>query len=86
LSEASPVQQNVRAFNRLFYARAERLEVDSQGRIRIPPHLAAFAGLGKEAILLGVHDHLELWDRARWEGYLSEKSSQFDQIAEDALG
>jgi MraZ protein len=76
----------VRAFNRLFYARAERIEVDGQGRIRIPPPLATLSGLEKEAVLLGVHDHLELWDRGRWETYLADKSSQFDQIAENAFG
>ncbi|HEV3004163.1 MAG TPA: division/cell wall cluster transcriptional repressor MraZ [Pirellulales bacterium] len=86
MAAASPAQHDVRAFNRLFYARAERIEVDGQGRIRIPPPLATLSGLEKEAVLLGVLDHLELWDRGRWETYLADKSSQFDQIAENAFG
>ena len=86
LAAASPAQQDVRAFNRLFYARAERVEVDSQGRIRLPAALAELAALGKEAVLLGVHDHLELWDRQRWEAYLAGKESHYDQIAESAFG
>jgi MraZ protein len=85
MAAASPAQQDVRAFNRLFYARAERVEIDAQGRIRLPPALASLAGLTKEAVMLGVQDHLELWDRTRWESYLAEKTGQFDQIAESAL-
>ena len=50
LAQASPNAQDVRAFSRLFYARAQAVELDSQGRLRIPPDLAALAGLGKEAI------------------------------------
>lgn len=84
LAEVSPQGQNVRAFRRLYYAQAERVDVDGQGRIRIPPELAKLAELAKEAVLLGVHDHLELWDKSHWEAYLTEKSPQYDEIAEQA--
>lgn len=86
LNAASPAQQDVRAFNRLFYARTERVEADAQGRIRIPPALAELAGLDKEVVLLGIHDHLELWDRQRWDAYVASRSSHYDQIAESAFG
>jgi MraZ protein len=83
---ASPTQQHVRAFTRLFYAQAQRVELDRQGRIRIPPELVQLAQLDKEAVLLGVQDHLELWASDRWQAYLTEKQSHFDEIAEAALG
>lgn len=86
LAEASPNAQDVRAFSRLFYARAQAVELDGQGRVRIPPELAALAGLGREAVLVGVHDHLELWERRRWEQYVAQRQNQFDQIAEAAFG
>jgi len=86
LAAVSPTHQEVRAFSRLFYARAQCVELDRQGRIRIPAELAKLAELGKEAVLLGVQDHLELWSSERWEGYLAEKQSHFDEIAEAALG
>ncbi len=85
LANASPNAQDVRAFSRLFYARAQAVELDSQGRVRVPPELAELAGLTKEAVLVGVHDHLELWDRLRWESYVGQKQSHFDQIAEAAF-
>ena len=85
LSAASPAGQDVRAFSRMFYARAHTVEIDSQGRVRVPPDLAQLAGLEKEAVLIGVQDHLELWDRRRWETYLAERQANFDQIAEAAF-
>jgi MraZ protein len=85
LAQASPIATDVRAYNRLFYARAQAVELDSQGRVRIPPELAALAGLGKEAVLVGVLDHLELWDRGRWEQYVADRQNQYDQIAEAAF-
>jgi MraZ protein len=85
LTAASPTGPDVRAFSRLFYAQAQPTELDSQGRIRIPAELAGLAGLSREAVLLGVQDHLELWDRGRWEAYLAERRARYDQIAEAAF-
>jgi MraZ protein len=86
LAASSPAQQEVRAFGRLFYARAERVELDSQGRIRIPPELAQTAGLEKDVVLLGVQNHMELWDKTRWEAYLAGQQPRYDEIAEAAFG
>ena len=85
LADSSPNAQDVRAYSRLFYARAQAVELDSQGRVRVPPELSQLAGLGKEAVLIGVHDHLELWDRVRWEQYVTSKQGDYDQIAEGAF-
>jgi MraZ protein len=85
LAASSPNAQDVRAFSRLFYARAQSVELDGQGRIRIPVELAQLAGLSKEVMLIGVQDHLELWDRQRWEQYVQARQNQFDQIAEAAF-
>lgn len=82
----SPTEQHVRAFTRLFYARAQRVELDSQGRLRIPAELAQLGQLGSEVMLLGVQDHLELWAKERWDAYLIEKQAHYDEIAEAALG
>jgi MraZ protein len=85
LAVASPAGQDVRAFSRMFYSRAQAVEIDGQGRIRIPPELAALAAIEKDSVLVGVQDHLELWDRRRWESYLAAKQPYFDEIAEAAF-
>jgi MraZ protein len=85
LAGASPTGAEVRAFSRLFYSQAQRVEADRQGRIRIPGELADWAGLERDVILLGVCDHIELWDRGRWETYRDETKPRYDEIAASAF-
>lgn len=85
LAQASPVAQDLRSFSRLFYAQAQMAEVDKQGRLRIPPELAQLARLSTEVVLLGVRDHMELWDAAAWDAYLGAQQPRYDLLAESAL-
>jgi len=85
MAQASATGPDVRAFSRLFFAQARRLEVDRQGRLRVPAELAALASLGKEIVMIGVRDHLELWDHSRWEDYLSQEQLRYDEIADRAF-
>jgi len=86
LGRASPTGQDVRAFSRMFYAQAQRVEIDRQGRLRVPVELAEFGRLAREVVLLGVRDHLELWNRDQWSSYLAETQPRYDEIAENAFG
>lgn len=86
LAQVSPTRQDVRAFARLFYARAQRVEIDRQGRVRIPPELAQLAALENEVVLVGVQDHLELWSAPGWQTYLTDKQPHYDEVAETAFG
>lgn len=85
LAASSPAKNEVRGFSRLFYSRAECVEIDGQGRLRIPQALAELAGIGREVMLLGVQDHLEIWDRRRWETYLATHCERYDDLAEQAF-
>ena len=51
----------------------------------VPERLGKFAGLQKEIVLIGVRDHLELWDAVRWQAYVDQHSAQFDSAAEKAF-
>lgn len=84
LEGRSANRTEVRNYLRLFYSQAERLDLDNQGRIRIPDRLAEFAGLQREVMLLGVHDHAEIWDRDLWEQFLARNGPAFDQMAAQA--
>jgi MraZ protein len=85
LAGNSPTEQDVRAFSRLFYAQAQSIDMDRQGRVRIPPELCLWAGLDKEIALLGVRDHLEVWHRQRWDAYMRDKQPHYDELAERAF-
>jgi len=85
LSAGSPNAPEARDYDRLFFAGSRRLELDGQSRVRIPAELAEHAGLKKDTVLLGVRDHMELWDQQRWEAYVKEKTPQYDTIAAAAF-
>src|SRR5579864_9165246 len=65
IDQAPAAQEKVRVFKRLFFASMEPVEVDRNGRILIPERLVDFAGLAHDVVLIGVRDHLELWDAPR---------------------
>ncbi len=50
----------------LFVGYAHECELDSHGRILIPPKLRDYAGLEREAVLAGMVNKFELWNEARW--------------------
>lgn len=77
--------REVRAFHRLFYGQVQRIEFDKQGRVRLPAELAQLASLGKEIVLVGVRDHVEIWNLQRWEAYVGSTQPHFDELAERAL-
>lgn len=81
LTEKSSNRPEFRNYLRLFYARAEEVSLDAQGRILIPERLVEFARLKRDVVLLGVHDHAEIWDKELWEGFLTEHSTDFDEMA-----
>ncbi len=74
-----------RVFRLLFFAQLEGVELDRMGRILIPDRLVQFAGLEHEVVLLGVRDHLELWDSKRWQAYFDLHSLEFDKAADQAF-
>lgn len=62
-----------RRIQRLLIGHATEAELDSHGRILLPPLLREYAGLGKHAMLVGQGKKFELWDDAHWQ----ERRSQW---------
>ena len=73
---------DARAFVRFFFSGAMECEVDKQGRILIPGNLRDFAGLEKDAVIIGVSSRVEIWARGAWERYSDRTSSAYEEIAE----
>jgi MraZ protein len=48
----------------------------------IPAQLLEHAKLGREVVVAGVHDHLEIWDRAAWRTELAEVEGSAEDVAE----
>ena len=59
-----PMSQS--AAMRPLFANASKCELDSQGRIVIPQKLRKYAGLEKDAVIIGVNDRAEIWSAETW--------------------
>ncbi len=64
-------------WKRIFLGNAMELELDSTGRVLISPELREGAGITKAAVLLGMGNHFELWDKVTYES-LESKAMQGD--------
>lgn len=77
-----------RKLQRFFFSGASECELDTQGRVVVPPAFREYAGLSKELVVVGVANRAEIWDRVRWEEYMNEDSFTPDEIAKamESLG
>lgn len=75
---------NARKFSRFFLAGATSCEVDKQGRILLPAVLRDFAGIEKDAVLVGVGSRIEIWAKDRW--LEANSYDDMEEIAENMEG
>ena len=59
--------------------------LDKQTRIRVPERLLDSDQGDRDMVLLGVHDHAEIWYRDKWDSYMSQNLAQFDELTSEAL-
>lgn len=67
------------AFERISFALTSKVELDSQGRLLLNEKLRGRAGLKDQITLIGVRDHIELWNSENWEQYLSDHMAQYQK-------
>jgi DNA-binding transcriptional regulator/RsmH inhibitor MraZ len=48
----------------------------------LPTSLARNAGIGREVVVAGVGDHLEIWDRAASRDHVKELEGSAEDVAE----
>lgn len=82
LAPLDPFSREARELKRFFFAAANDAELDRQGRVLVPPPLSRRAQLGREVVVAGVHDHLEIWDRKAWADHTTEVEGSADDVAE----
>jgi len=69
---------------RYFLENKEEVEVDTQGRIKIPQHLLDYAKIEKEVVIAGVLDRIEIWNpeihRKEFEGMENIKDEILESL------
>ena len=75
-----------RAFIRIFLSWANEIELDRQFRLNIPQRHRDFAGIEKDAVILGLLDKIELWSPERFENYQETTQSDYEGVAGKIMG
>ncbi len=66
-----------RAYARVFFGNAERVELDPQGRLVVPRKLRDKVRLERDVAVVGVSDRLEIWATEVWERYQQAHEGQY---------
>lgn len=80
--------EDVLRFVQDFFPRADLVELDSQGRVLISEKMLKDAGLGKEVIVCGALDHIEIRspeEHKKWSAEGQERSGEFKLKARRTL-
>jgi len=69
----------------IIHSATEQVDIDSNNRIRLASWQVEGLGLTSEVVVLGAGDHLEIRDRACWQGSFKDKLASMAALA-DRLG
>ena len=82
LANLNPISKERRSLARYFSGNSWDVELDSAGRVTLGQSLLEYAGIEKEVVVVGNLDHVEIWDRARWQQDQETLDSEIVGIAE----
>lgn len=75
-------KKNSRDYLRLVLGSVSELNIDKVGRVQLPVQTISKFQIGKQVVILGVGDHFEIWDLAKYNKYQKEANEKFEEIAE----
>jgi MraZ protein len=80
---ASQTDARLRAYGRMLFALAHEQVPDKQGRVTITPELREYAGLEREAVVIGIYDRIEIWEPRAWTTYTANQEQAFANLQEE---
>ena len=69
-----------RNMQRLFFAKAQRLELDDKNRLLLPPELKELAGIEREIVIVGLMERAEIWSKSKWDAFQVEHRQEFERL------
>lgn len=82
LKTKSYLNKKNRDLLRIIFSQLQELKIDKVGRIQISTSLIKKYNLSQDIIVIGVDDHLEIFNIATWEEYKNCALNNFDETAE----
>lgn len=71
-----------RRVKRTLMASAVKTKIDGQGRVLISQNHKVYAGLDKNVYVIGVGNHIEIWDEDKW---IAENDMNSEELAETLM-
>jgi MraZ protein len=75
-----PLSEDREKLERFYASSSHDSELDSAGRVGVPPFLLQHAGLKKDVVVIGARNRVEVWDRDTWHGVDDELVSDIREI------
>ncbi len=66
-TRVSELPMSAQWWKRIFLGNAMDVDMDGTGRVLVSPELRQATGISRDAVLLGMGRHLELWDKTTYE-------------------
>lgn len=86
ISKLNDFDPKVREFRRYFLNGALQVELDSAGRLLVPPNLKEYAGLEKDIVLSAAVNKIEIWDKVKYQQFFDSFSPEaFSDLAADVM-
>lgn len=82
LKKLSVLSNEQRKFTRKLLSGFIECSMDKQGRILLPPNLREYSRLKDEAVVIGVLNRIEIWNREDWDEYSDDENMDFEDMAE----
>jgi transcriptional regulator MraZ len=82
LAGLNPMSAQYRKLSRFYQGNSFELDLDAAGRVTLPPPLLAHASIGKEVVVVGVGDHLEVWGKERWAREQEALDAEIEEVTE----
>ena len=83
LLEGEDFDPRMRRVRRFFISGSVPAELDSAGRISLPPNLREYAGLKRDVAVTGNGDRIEIWDADAWSAYNGEADGSIEDLAKE---
>lgn len=74
-----------RFFMRVLLQHATDSTIDAQARITIPKELLQHAQLDGEVLIMGLLEHIEVWNPKEYKKYLLEQDKSYEEVAQTVL-
>ena len=74
--------KDARSYIRNVLGSVTQLNVDKLGRIQIPVTILNKYQISRQVAVIGVGDHFEVWDLAKYNEYDADNSKKFEDVAD----